>query len=214
MASRAFTIAIGVGVLLGSAMALVPPRKGTLPRPEPSAVRALAAETTVASAVTPTEQAEPPAAPSAVPSPDPSALPAPTPTRYDLIASPHDSHIETEVELRKSERLCIRDVADECVRVADAYIAAKLVEEDRRRARQYQNLAFKAYIRKCEAQDPGACYALARMYLYGDSVKANPLHAQNLMKRVVDLCRYRPDDICSRLANEAPVAPKSLERQR
>jgi TPR repeat protein len=211
MVSRALTTAIGVGVLLGGVMALVPPRKGTVPRPEPSAVRAPAV---VASASEGTEAAEPPAAPSALPSPAKSAPPVTTAVRYDLIASPHDSHIETEVELRKSERLCIRDIADECVRVADAYVAAKLVKQDRRRARQYQNLAFKAYIRKCEGQDPGACYALARMYLYGDSVKANPLHAQNLMKRVVDLCRYRPDDICSRLANEAPVAPKSIGRQR
>jgi hypothetical protein len=34
------------------------------------------------------------------------------------------------------------------------------------------------------------------------------------MKRVVELCRYRPDDICSRLASEAPVPPKKLHQQR
>lgn len=198
-------------MLLGAALAFVPPHRRTVPRPEPSAARAPVERP---SSSLGTSAPEAPILPSARIEPVSSAAPNPARARYDLVPSPHDSRIETEVELRKSERLCIRDVADECVRVADAYVAAKLVEQDKRRARQYQNLAFKAYIKKCEGQEPEACYALARMYLYGDSVKANPLHAQNLMKRVVDLCRYRPDDICSRLANEAPVSPKSLGHQR
>lgn len=211
MASRALTTAVFVGALLGAAAAFMPQRKSTMPRPEPSVARAPAARPSV-SVAAPAPVVS--AVQSARAAPANSATPTPTRARYDLVPSPHDSRIETEVELRKSERLCIRDVADECVRVADAYVAAKLVEQDKRRARQYQNLAFKAYIKKCEGQQPEACYSLARMYLYGDSVKANPAHAQNLMKRVVDLCRYRPDDICSRLASEAPVAPKSLGRQR
>ena len=211
MASRGLTVAIVVGALLGGALAFVPLKKRTVPRAEPALAR-------VPTAVPlPSQGVQTPHMPQAPPSvvvPAESAAPVATPARYDLTPSPHDSAIETEAELRKSERLCIRDMADECVRVADAYVTAKLVEQDKRRARQYQNLAFKAYIRKCESQDPGACYSLARMYLYGDSVKANPLHAQNLMKRVVDLCQYRPDDICSRLANEGPVTPKSIGRQR
>jgi TPR repeat protein len=151
---------------------------------------------------------------SAAPPASGSSSPDSTNARYDLIASPHDDPLESVHALRKSERLCIRDVASECVRVADAYHEARLVKQDKRRARQYRNLAFKAYIKKCEDQEPAACYSLARMYLYGDGVKANPAHAQNLMKRVVELCRYRPDDICSRLASEAPVPPKKLHQQR
>ncbi len=123
----------------------------------------------------------------------------------DISPSPHDHPVEDESELGKAERLCIRDVPDECVRVADAYIRGAVVEPNRKRAAQYRNLAFKAYIRLCESNAPEACYALARMYLHGDGVKANPAYAQNLMKRVVEVCSYKRRAICARLAEEAPV---------
>jgi len=102
--------------------------------------------------------------------------------------------------------------ARECVRVADAYRAGKIVGPDRQRSSQYRNLGFKAYIRLCEANQPEACYALARMYLQGDGVKANPSYAKNLMRRVVEVCRYRSADICERLVEEAPMPPKGRRR--
>lgn len=126
----------------------------------------------------------------------------------DLTPSPHDNPLVSQSELHKSERLCIRDVPDECVRVADAYHAGTLIPQNRKRASQYRNLGFKAYIRLCEGNQPEACYALARMYLQGDGVKANPSYAKNLMRRVVEVCRYRKAEICERLVEEAPMPPK------
>src|SRR6187549_2363708 len=62
-----------------------------------------------------------------VPAPPPTpaaSVPAgPSEASRDLTPSPHDSPLPSEVELRKSERLCIRDLPDECVRAADAFLA-------------------------------------------------------------------------------------------
>jgi TPR repeat protein len=121
--------------------------------------------------------------------------------------------VTSEAELRKAERLCIRDVPDECVRSADAYRAGGVVKVNRKRAAQYRNLGFKAYIRLCEINRPEACYALARMYLRGDGLKANPAYAKNLMRRVVEVCRYRKAEVCERLKQEAPMPPKPKRRR-
>lgn len=130
-----------------------------------------------------------------------------TDSSKDLTPSPHDAPVLSEAELRKSERLCIRDLPDECVRAADAFLAGKVAKLDRKRAFQYRNLAFKGYIRACESNQPEACYALARMYLHGDGVTANPAYAKNLMRRVVEVCRYKEAPICQRLVQEAPMPP-------
>lgn len=169
-------------------------------------------ERVVARAARPEVEARAPEAPAPQP-----ALSAPAPSApaeaksdltKDLTPSPHDSPVLSEAELRKSERLCIRDLPDECVRAADAFIAGKVVELDKKRAFQYRNLAFKGYIRACESNQPEACYALARMYLHGDGVRANPAYAENLMRRVVEVCRYKEAPICQRLVQEAPMPPK------
>ncbi len=161
---------------------------------------------------------QPPRSASSQPSGQQVALPEPARSSsapaepVDLIPSPHDSPIGDDATLKKAERLCIRDVADECVRVADAYQFGTLVAKDVRRAAQYRNLAFKAYIKHCERNLPESCYALARMYLRGDGVKPNPAYAKNLMRRVVEVCRYRRADICERLVQEAPMPPRKSSR--
>jgi hypothetical protein len=130
----------------------------------------------------------------------------------DLTPSPHDSPLHSEAELRKSERLCIRDLPDECVRAADAFLVGAVIPRDKTRAAQYRNLAFNGYIRACESNQPEACYSLARMYLHGDGVRANPAYAENLMRRVVEVCRYKNAPICQRLQQEAPVPPRAKRR--
>jgi TPR repeat protein len=122
----------------------------------------------------------------------------------DLIPSPHDHPIVGEEELRKAERLCIADLPYQCMRVADVYAAGELVPADARRHNQYRNLAFRLYIKQCESHAIEACYSLARMYLRGDGVKANPAYAQNLMRRVLELCGYKRVKLCERLESEAP----------
>ena len=146
------------------------------------------------------------------PAPAVSVPASPAEASKDLTPSPHDSPVPTEAELRKSERLCIRDLPDECVRAADAFLAGTVAPLDKTRAVQYRNLAFKGYIRACESNKPEACYALARMYLHGDGVRANPSYAENLMRRVVEVCRYKDAAICQRLVQEAPMPPKAKRR--
>lgn len=203
----ATSFAITIGTVAGGVLALMqtlPPADLTPEHTEPA----------VAQVSTSTQ--------SALPQPKvtkPKAI-APTPEEpraaegatEDLIPSPHDHKLESEAELRKSERLCIRDLPDECVRVADAFQEGKVVAKNGQRASQYRNLAFKGYIRVCESNQPEGCYALARMYLYGDSVKANPAYAKNLMRRVVEVCRYKDAPICKRLVQEAPMPPKPKHR--
>lgn len=218
----ATSFAITVGTLAGGVLALMhtPPPAGLAPeaprhgdervvaraaRPDVQA-RAGAAAAVPAAATTEASRA---------PEPVPEAAPAPAATSAvtsDLTPSPHDSPVLSEPELRKSERLCIRDLPDECVRAADAFFAGKVVRLDRKRALQYRNLAFKGYIRACESNQPEACYALARMYLHGDGVTANPAYAKNLMRRVVEVCRYKQAPICQRLVQEAPMPPKPRAR--
>lgn len=207
----ATSFAITVGTLAGGVLALMytPPPADLVPEaPRP------ADERIVASSARPESEARDQAL--LAPAPPPSAPAATAPVRAavdpeatkDLTSSPHDAPLLSEVELRKSERLCIRDLPDECVRVADAYAAGKVIGFSKKRAFQYRNLAFRGYISACEKNQPEACYALARMYLHGDGVAANPSYAENLMRRVVEVCRYRESPMCQRLAQEAPVPPK------
>jgi len=214
----ATSFAITVGTVAGGVLALMytPPPADLVPeapRPPDDSVVARSARPEGEAAAQASAAA---AQASAAPAPPPASAPAiatraaaaPEATK-DLTPSPHDSPLLSEVELRKSERLCIRDLPDECVRVADAYAAGKVIPFSKRRAFQYRNLAFKGYIAACEKNQPEACYALARMYLQGDGVAANPSYAENLMRRVVEVCRYRESPMCQRLAQEAPVPPKA-----
>ena len=200
-------MAIGAGCLAGGALALVrvPKLPARVVAEQPSSPTAVVPPVNtpvqVVSTAPKSQRVAPP--PAASSSATPRAL-------QDLIPSPHDSPIESEATLRKAERLCIRDVADECIRVADAYQLGSVVSLDAKRASQYRNLAFKGYIRQCERNHPEACYALARMYLYGDGVKAHPAYAKNLMKRVVEVCRYKRAEICRRLVEEAPMPPRPI----
>jgi len=208
----ATSFAITLGTVAGGVLALMytpPPADLVAEAPRPADERIVARAESEAS-----EHARPAAATPSGPAPAAAAPPtaaAPEPTK-DLTPSPHDSPLLSEVELRKSERLCIRELPDECVRVADAYAAGKIIEFSKRRAFQYKNLAFRGYINACEKNQPEACYALARMYLHGDGVAANPSYAENLMRRVVEVCRYRDAPMCQRLAQEAPVPPKPKRR--
>lgn len=209
----ATSFAIAVGTVAGGVLAFMhtPPPSDLAPE----APRQLD-ERVVARAARPEVEARVPARAEALPPPAAASAPsAPQPKSEpskDLTPSPHDAPVLSEADLRKSERLCIRDLPDECVRAADAFFAGKVVELDRKRAFQYRNLAFKGYIRACEKNQPEACYALARMYLHGDGVRANPAYAENLMRRVVEVCRYKEAPICERLAQEAPVPPKQKRR--
>src|SRR5688572_11658670 len=214
----ATSFAITVGTLAGGVLALMhtPPPSDLAPE-APRQVD----EKVVARAARPEVEVRAPAAAAAAteapPLPSATAAPSAAPETKselskDLTPSPHDSPVLSEAELRKSERLCIRDLPDECVRAADAFVAGKVVELDKKRAFQYRNLAFKGYIRACESNQPEACYALARMYLHGDGVRANPSYAENLMRRVVEVCRYKAAPICERLVQEAPMPPKPNRR--
>lgn len=214
----ATSFAITLGTVAGGVLALM-----HTPPPADLAPEALrpADDRLVARAARPEGEAQAPAAPSAVLTPVASAAAGSTdapsndtdtaPSK-DLTPSPHDAPLLSETDLRKSERLCIRDLPDECVRAADAFLAGKIVELDKKRAFQYRNLAFKGYIRACEKNQPEACYALARMYLHGDGVRPNPAYAENLMRRVVEVCRYKQAPICQRLVQEAPMPPKPKHR--
>lgn len=189
-----------------------PPPAGLVPEvsrelDERVVARAARPEVDARSSPRATASAPPPAAPSVVAPPASS-----TESSKDLIPSPHDTPVLSEAELRKAERLCIRNLPDECVRAEDAYVAGKVIGVDRKRASQYRNLAFKGYIRACEKNQPEACYALARIYLHGDGVPPNPAYAENLMRRVVEVCRYKEAPICQRLAQEAPMPPKQKRR--
>jgi hypothetical protein len=202
----ATSFAITVGTVAGGVLAVMytPPPADLAPE-----VPRLTAARGPANAAVPSSQVlVPPRAPAA------GALEpvAPSEASKDLTPSPHDSPVPTEVELRRSERLCIRDLPDECVRAADAFLAGVVVPPDKKRGAQYRNLAFNGYIRACENNQPEACYALARMYLHGDGVRANPAYAENLMRRVVEVCRYKQAAICQRLVQEAPMPPKAKRR--
>lgn len=205
----ATSFAITIGTVAGGVLALMqttPPPADL--GPEQALPRGAAVSTSTQSAMPqPAVQSAPVPAPKASSEPDRARASA-----DDLMPSPHDDKLTSEAELRKSERLCIRDLPDECVRVADALREGRIVARSGRRASQYQNLAFKGYIRSCEANQPEGCYALARMYLYGDGVKTNPSYAKNLMRRVVEVCRYKDAPICQRLVQEAPMPPKPKHR--
>jgi hypothetical protein len=203
----ATSFAITVGTVAGGMLALM-----HTPPPADLAPEAPRLEPARAPASTPMPSAVV-RVPARAPAPAAASVPArPSEASRDLTPSPHDSPLPTEAELRKSERLCIRDLPDECVRAADAFLAGAVVEQDKRRAAQYSNLAFNGYIRACEKNHPEACYALARIYLHGDGVPANPAYAKNLMRRVVEVCRYKKAAICQRLVQEAPMPPKAKHR--
>lgn len=215
MAPRiASLLAAAVGTVVGGSAAYLgaddaPPRPGRAVEQSPAPPAPLAPPT--ASVLVPAAEApsqatsadEPASAPSA------SAAEGDSPTAGDhgfgdLIPSPHDHPLLNEEALRKAERLCIADLPYQCMRVADVYAAGEIVPADNRRHSQYRNLAFRLYIKQCEAHSIEACYSLARMYLRGEGVKANPAYAQNLMRRVLELCGYKKVKLCERLEIEAP----------
>src|SRR5690606_20046628 len=124
----ATSFAIAVGTVAGGVLAFMhtPPPAGLVPEvsrelDERVVARAARPEVDARSPPRATGYAPPPAAPSVVAPPAPS-----TAASKDLIPAPHDSPVLSEAELRKAERLCIRNLRDECVRAEDAYVAGKV----------------------------------------------------------------------------------------
>jgi TPR repeat protein len=107
----------------------------------------------------------------------------------------------TREALEQATLHCAWGAPGDCLRVARAYSSG--TPNDARRARAFRQLAAGTYARECRARDPVACQALSRMYEAGEGVKFDRVQAKALLVRAAELCRIRPQPVCTQLQSPA-----------
>ena len=133
----------------------------------------------------------PPASASPAPSASaPSAPPAATAT------TPADVPATIEA-LHRAMILCDQKKAfDECTRASFALDLGTTGPAAPDQAKRFRKIALTHLVAQCEAGSAHACFVLAAKYRAGTELAANPVGAQVLEKRALELCRHQTAPEC------------------
>jgi hypothetical protein len=102
--------------------------------------------------------------------------------------------------LLKAELYCDqRKDFDECSRAAQALDSGTAGPADPEQAKRFRRIALTHLVMQCESGSPHACFVLAAKYRAGYELAANPISAEALEKRGLELCRL------GRTAPECPT---------